>query len=337
MQPRIVWILLAAAALGCTIRSSSFGNNDDKLKFHRQIDLTSDKPLTALDIDLSYSNITIVSTPATKFLHLTGEIYETAQNEASVEFTSTGPRLISHSTPPARFNDIKLEIPPGINVNAGTSSGHVSASDLAATKSVKLHSSYGNIELANCSPIADIKLETSSGHVTIKKVKSFHSLKANSSYGNINLSEMSGDDGAVLDAVTQSGHVTCSDVNHAKIALSSSYGNITLDNAGELPTASLKTSSGHVRAKSVGRTGSLNLETAYGNADVNALAHADSLIVHCTSGSISVDDAKCDKASFDTSYGNISLRRCGFAALDTHTSSGKVSQDSVQVKPTTQP
>ena len=49
--------------------------NDDKLKFHRQIDLTSDKPLTALDIDLSYSNITIVSTPATKSLHLTGERY----------------------------------------------------------------------------------------------------------------------------------------------------------------------------------------------------------------------------------------------------------------------
>ena len=331
----VVILFFVVIPFACIVhRSGSYSSGTrDELKVRREIDLTSDVTLKELKLNCSYSSITIVSGPSVSKLHLTGHLREITENEANIEFTETGPRIVSKSDPPARFDGITLEIPAGIDVDVVTSSGSVTASKLAATKRVLLKSSYGSLSLTECEPIQTIKLHTSSGSITVEKIKNFHELDAHSNYGSVTIADVRGDDaGATVKANTSSGSVTVKNVGKCELVAASSYGAVTLESAAEVSAVSLKTSSGHVRASSVQTSGDMTLQTSYGAVEMSGVSNAPKLSVHSGSGHISAEKVNAGEAAFSTGYGHISLEHCAFGKLSTKTSSGKISQQDVQVK-----
>jgi DUF4097 and DUF4098 domain-containing protein YvlB len=337
---RPILILLATlpvlAFLGCstsTWTTSSTSDENKQLPIRRPIDLTSDVALDHLDLNLPYSSITITSGPSISRLHITGHIKEATENEASVQFTSTGPRLITHTNPPGRFDGITLEVPPSVDLDCVTAAGAVSAAHLAATKSVRLKSAYGSITLADCAPLTTVKLTTSAGAIIVKQIQSFHDLHIHSDYGHLELADVTGDnDKANLKATTSSGSITLNNVRKCDLAASSSYGSVTLQTGADFNAVNLSTSSGHVRAADLDHTGNVTLKSSYGAIELANIPKAANIDAHTASGSISVDHVNAKGANLATSYGSIHLAHCSFATLSTNTSSGKVSQSDVSVQ-----
>ncbi len=96
-------------------------------------------------------------------------------------------------------------------------------------------------------------------------------------------------------------------------------------------TAKLSSSSGSIKAASLDHAGDLSMVSHYGSAELSGIGQAGEIRVHCDSGSVTVRDASSPSADFSTSYGNISLRDCQFAALSTQCNSGRISQENVRV------
>ena len=339
MRPaHIAIVLVVLAGIGCSFHACQQQGSythwqGDQLKVRRAIDVTSDVPLTGLDLDVSYSSVTITSDPSITQLRVTGHVREETENECSIEFTATGPRLVTRSNPPARFDGITLHLPPGKNIDCRTGSGSITVSKLSATDSVTLKSGYGSITLGECAPIKKIDLNTSSGSLTVRKIERFDDLTLRTSYGSIELSDLTGASPATkLNAKTSSGSIELSNVHKCELTAVSSYGSVTLETANDVSAVSLTTSSGKLRAAHVTTPGDVTLKTGYGSAELSDVSQAKKVDVRSSSGSITIEKVNAGDASFSTSYGSISLSHCAFATLSTHTSSGKISQSDVQVQ-----
>ncbi len=228
---RVAFFVAAVVVAGCIMHVEHGGSNwssgnDNDLKFRRAIDVTADQAIASLDFHVPYSSVTVTSNPSITRVRITGHVRELTENESSIEWSASGPKLVTHSTPPARFDGVEIEVPAGTNLAVFSSSGSVTAHNLAATQRVELNSAYGSIALRDCGAIPDIHLETSSGSVAVEKIESFHNLHIHSSYGSLEIARVNGDLDANLVARTSSGSIRMSGVRNAKIDADSSYGSV---------------------------------------------------------------------------------------------------------------
>ncbi len=275
---RVVFFVAAVAVAGCIMHvehgeSNWTSGNDNDLKVRRAIDATADQAIATLDFHVPYSSVTVTSNLSITRMRITGHVKELTENESSIEWTPSGPKLVTHSTPPARFDGVQIEVPAGTNLAVFSSSGSVAASNLAATQHVELNSAYGSIALRDCGAIPNIHLETSSGSVTVEKIESFHNLHVHSSYGSLEIAQVTGDADANLVANTSSGSIRMSGVRNARIDAQSSYGSVALDESSNI-TAKLASSSGSIKAESLEHAGDLSLVSSYGSAELSGIGQA---------------------------------------------------------------
>lgn len=199
------------------------------------------------------------------------------------------------------YADLRLQVPPGVSVEAFQAVGRISARNVGG--GVQLKTGSGDIDVSDAT--GAIALKTGSGDVS---VDGGAALKVSTGSGDVAASRLKGD----VEIGTGSGDVRLSRAEAGRVSIHTGSGEITLDDV----------------------TGSLELRTGSGDVGGRGLRGVESLAVETGSGQVLLvarDAARLTRAEIETGSGDVELSLAGAPAmtLTVSTSSGGVDLDAL--------
>lgn len=220
------------------------------------------------------------------------------------------------------------------------STNHIDTVDFIITvpdeTSVDIETGFGEVSVSNI--IGDAMIKNDFGDVTIDNIEG--ALSVNSQSGTMEISAVTA---GVQDIEVDSGfgQVTLEQISGRHINITSSSGNITLNNVratGDLNTNSefgdtsyengssaslgIETKSGKVSITKVNVRNELKIASDFGEIEL-VQAMAGSYDLHTNSGSIEIDGAQ-NRLKADTDFGGIDIINAETVTLDLNTQSGTI-------------
>jgi DUF4097 and DUF4098 domain-containing protein YvlB len=212
--------------------------------------------------------------------------------------------------------DFTITVPRDVVMTVHTGSGDVALEGTRGDAS--LEADYGDIAISNLK--GGLNAETSSGKVGAEDIQAGKmDIVLHSDYGKVTLDESAA---RKVKLSSSSGDLTLNDVNAAgEVSLDSNYGEILFED-GSAGSLTIEASSGRITLTDLEVSGSLTAHSNYGDVELMRVM-AESYDLDTSSGAVTVERVS-GSLKAHSGYGNVKVTRGEEVTLDLSSDSGSV-------------